>query len=289
MVQTNIVRNSDIGDAWIQQMMAANPPQFVIDPKTGQPNGNITSGLVRLSFCDLFEFRKPMANQPVDPNMRQTFGTAILFPPGADMRVFDQEWDRVARSDFAQYWNGAMWAGIDPPYRNQEEKVQYEGYTPGGKWMNVSSQYKPPVVDMNMNPIVDKSRVHAGMWAIVALNTYASGKSTPRKGPRFGIQTVMIVADDRSLEGGSADPRAMFQGVKVQPPTGPVSQSFGAAPVLTPPQFGAGAVQQLYGQQPPPPAYSPPAPYAPPAPAPAVLYPEVRDSATRAMMGLPPL
>lgn len=301
MAHTTIVKDSEVGDAWIQQMMAANPPGFVIDPTTGQPNGNITTGLVRVAFCDSLFVAKPQMRtnpqaQQGEPTLKHS--CAFLFPPGVNMSVFQQEWDRIAATDFRECWNGAMWAGIDPPFRQQAEKVQFQGFTPGGYFMNCSSKYKPPIVDARMNPIVDQTKVYAGVWAIAAVNAYASGKGTPKKGPRFGLQTIMIVADDKNLEGGAADPRAMFAGAKVTPPAAPVAAAFGAGAPLAPPPAPSlyGSMPQHPGTHsaPPPmaPQYAAPAygqaPYPPP-PAAAPLHPEITDPNMRAMYGLPPL
>lgn len=196
-----------------------------------------------------------------------------------------------------------MWAGLDAAYRDQGEKAQFSGFTPGAKFINVSSKYKPVIVDARMNPIVDEKQIYAGCWVIVAVNTYASGIGTPRKGPRFGLQTIMKIADDKSLEGAAPDPRAMFAGAKITPPAGPVAQQFGQQPMPQPgQQFGHAAVQQVYGgipqapamQQPYAPPMQPPSAqgfYQPPAQqyAPPVQMPEITDPSMRQMMGLPPL
>lgn len=306
MPHTTIMKDSEIGDAWIQQMCAANPPGFVIDPATGQPNGNITTGPVRLAFCEsLFVPSSGMkgkggAQVQQSANPRLTYGCAILFPPIVDLSIFQQEWTRVAQSDWPSAWNGYQWSGLDPAFRQQAEKAQHQGFTPGGYFMNVSTMYKPPIVDARFNPIVDPKQVYAGCWAILAVNTYASGKGTPRQGPRFGIQTIMKVADDKSLEGGAADPRQQFAGAKVTPPTAPVAAGFGAQQVPgMPPAMPGAPPASVYGGMPQHPgAHAPPPPYVPPAPAPgygapppaaSVQNPEITDPNMRAMYGLPPL
>lgn len=271
MGKTTMLRDSDVGDAWIVEMYRANPVQFIVDPKTGQPTTNILTGPVRLSFTDaLFTAQKKMKSNPDSP---LGFYCSILFPPITDMILFQQEYHRIAAAEFPAHWNGAGWGGLDPYARNQAEKPQYAGYTPNCMFMNVSSNFKPAIVDSRMNPIVDQSQIYAGCWAILAVNCYASGKNTPRKGPRFGLQTIMKVADDTNLGGAAADPRLMFGNVKVQPPAGQVAAAFAhAAPPLNAPQFGPGAVaqiQQAPAQQwaPPAPQGQPPGGYAQPAPA----------------------
>lgn len=243
-MHTTICKDSEIGDAWIQQMCAANPPQFVRDA-SGNPTSHFLSGPVRLAFTQSLFTPDAKAAKPGE-QPRLSYSCSILFPAIADLSIFQQEWNRVAQTEFANTWNGAMYAGLDPPFRAQAEKMQYAGYTQGSMYLNTSSNYKPVVVDARMNPIVDPSQVYAGCWAIVCFNTYASGKMQAKKGPRFGLQTVMKVGDDKSLEGAGPDPRTMFAGAKITPPSGPVAQQFGQQPMQPPlQQFGQQPVQHF--------------------------------------------
>jgi hypothetical protein len=138
----------------------------------------------------------------------------------------------------------------NPLSRDQAEKPQYKGYTPGNPFLRFTSQYKPQVVDTNMNPIVDESRVYAGVWGIISFNLYVFGKSPPRpkKGVSLGLQSVMIVADDDALSGGAVAASEAFKSVKITP-------RFDARSMMAPP-----------GSPPPPPGsiMPPPAAVAPP-------------------------
>jgi len=92
-----------------------------------------------------------------------------------------------------------------PPWRDQAEKQQYTGYTPGLPFFRCTTQYKPQIVDPGMNPIVDEARVYAGVWAILNVNLFSFGKNPPRpkKGVSIGLQGVMLIADDTKLAGGA--------------------------------------------------------------------------------------
>jgi hypothetical protein len=257
MPETTVMRKSIVGDAWIQEMCRLNPVQRVVDDK-GVPTGNILSGPVRLSFCDSLLEAAPMMKS--DPKSRVGHSSAVLFTPYTDFTIFWEEYYRICASDFAGNWDqgSQQYLGLDNPIIDQGMKAKYDGYTPGLMMMNTSSQYKPPIVDWQNMPVTDASKVHAGAWAIMSLNAYASGKGQPRKGPRFGLQTVMIVGDDTNLGGGAPDPRAQFKGVNVKPPVAVPSAAFGAgAPMGVPPPHtaGPGAIAAFY---------APGAPQAPP-------------------------
>lgn len=279
-MSTTIMRDSSIGDDWIKRACDMNPSQPVLDPTTGQPTGNILTGPVRLAFCDLFKPGKPM-NQGEEGK----YGTQILFPPYTDFSHLYNAYYEVAGRVFPDYYDrqSGQYHGIHSPFRDQAEKTKLGGYTPGLVFMTVTSRYKPPVVDLRMNPIVDENRVYPGVWAIISVNAYDFGKNPPqpKRGVNFGLQSVMIIADDDKFGGGAPDPKAQFGGVNVQPPQGQPGAAFGL------PGGGAPAAPMLPGQAPayrqptmaPPgtpaapaaPAYQAPpaAPAAPAAPAPS--------------------
>lgn len=243
---TTIMRNSKIGDAWIAQAQRDIPISFVIDA-SGQPTRNILTGPVRLCFPDLFQPAKAQKRDDGSEGMGK-FGTQILFPPGADFSVLHAEYFRILAEQFADYRDGATgnYYGLYSPFRDQAEKcAKFPGYTPGCVFITCTSRYKPPVVDRNMNPVVDANKVYPGVWAVLSINAYAFGKSPPqpKKGVAFGIQSVMILADDEKLGGGAADPKTQFKGVAVAPPAGAPAAMFGqpqptpgapAAPFMTP-------------------------------------------------------
>lgn len=255
MAQTTLVRDSVVGDDWIRQTAAAVPVQRIYDPQTGQPTGDILTGPVRLAFTNLFKL--PPASEK---NNNPKFGAALLFTPLADFTIFYEEYYRVAAAEFAKHWNGEQYVGLHSPFRLQDEKTNFGGFTKGLTFFSATSKYKPPVVDARYNPIVDESKVYPGVWAICAVNTYAYHDQR-KKGIAFGLQSVMIIGDDTAHGGGPKDPREQFAKV------GNVS-----APIV-PPDVGRNMPTQgpVPGQ--PPMAPRPPVPQqtytAPPPPAPA--------------------
>lgn len=227
MPDTTVMKDSQVGDAWIAEACRQNPVQQVLNAD-GTPTGNWLTGPVRLNFCDsLFELKPQMKN---DPNSALKASLMCMFTPYTNMQPFYDEYYRVAQTEFAEYWNPAMqqYVGIDNPITDQGFKAhKYMGFTPGLMCTTMSSFYLPPVVDIRGNPIIDQKKVYPGVWAIVAFNTYASGKKFPKKGPRFGLQTVMIIGDDKSLMGGGADPRTQFKAVTVTAPVAIAPGGFG--------------------------------------------------------------
>lgn len=266
---TTIVRDSIVGDAWIQQTAQSVPIQRVIDEKTGQPTGDILTGPVRLAFDTLFELPQPNANM-----QNPKYGAALLFTPLADFTIFYEEYYGVCGTEFADHYDHAsgQYYGLHSPFRDQAEKAKFGGFTPGGVFMTCTSKFKPPVVDVRGNPIVDKSKVYPGVWAICAVNPY-SYKDPRKKGVGFGLQSVMIIGDDTKFGGGAPDPNKTFAAAKgaIQAPAispGALSNMpVGGAPAA--PHGGGMAPPPAGGTYAAPPAGAPSAPPAMPPGRPA--------------------
>ena len=265
---TTIVRDSIVGDAWIQQTAQSVPIQKVIDAETGNETGDILTGPVRLAFDTLFELPQPSAKME-----NPKYGAALLFTPMADFGLFYEEYHRICAQDFADHYDAAsgQYYGLHSPFRDQAEKAKFGGFTPGCVFMTCTSKFKPPVVDARGNPIVDQSKVYPGVWAICAVNAY-SYKDPRKKGVGFGLQSVMIIGDDTKFGGGAPDPNKTFAAAKgaIQTPAIQSGQVAGNMPVGGQPPAGAA--------MPPPPAGGThaapaPAPAAPAASAPAAAPP----------------
>jgi len=205
---TTIVKDSIVGDAWIAQTSQAVPVQRVIDPKTGQPTGDILTGPVRLAFDTLFELPKPSAKIE-----NPKYGASVLFTPYADFTIFYEEYYKVCQREFQDHYQNGQYYGLHSPFRDQAEKMKFGGFTPGCIFMTCTSKFKPGVVDTMGNPILDQSKVYPGVWAICSVSPYAF-KDPRKKGVAFGLQSVMLIGDDTKFGGGAPDPNTTFGGVK---------------------------------------------------------------------------
>lgn len=214
------IRDSKIDPKWIEENMRLNPPSVM-------ENGNLFSGPVRLAFVNLLKPGKP------NDQGKSNYSTSLLFPPGTDLRVFQEAWFKMAREKFPQNFdaNGQP-VGLHSPFHDQAEKAigskPYAGYTPGAIYFDSGSQYKPPVVDLQQNPITDENRVYPGVWAFVVVNPYSY--KNKKTGVGFGLQGVMIAADDARLGGGGIDPKQAFGHVKITA-TSNVAAKFAGVPM----------------------------------------------------------
>lgn len=210
--------DSKVGDQWIREVCQANPT--VMLPGEGRL---IQSGPVRLAFVDtLFEPKAPSNN----PGGTPKYSVAALYTPFNDMNVYYSEYYRICGEVFPDKFNPHTnsYAELENPFHDCALKAhKFAGYTPGLLTINHTSKFKPGIYDSTpaRNPIVDRSKVYAGVWAILVLNAYHYGKFPvqPKKGVGFGLQAIVIIADDMRLDGsGGVDPRVVFAGVNVKPP-----------------------------------------------------------------------
>lgn len=273
---STLVKDSLVGDAWIQATQAAVPIQFAKNDK-GEVTTDVLTGPVRLSFEFLFDLPK------VTPkNQNPKHGSILIFPNNADLQILYNEFYRVAALNFADNYDPTtqQYIGIRSPFRNQLEKGKFAGFQAGGVFMTCTSKFKPPVVDAMRNPIVDRNKVYAGVWAICAINAYPYKEPT-NKGIAFGLQSVMIIGDDQKLGGGAPDPNKTFAGVNVAAPIvaphlagsiGGMAPAPSGAPAgtvpMSMPTSGVPAVGSAPAPRPAPPAapagnWTPPAPVAP--------------------------
>jgi hypothetical protein len=232
------MRNSNRSAEWVAKLVADNPIRKIMNAQTGAWDGNILTCPVRLNFFDN-SLHTARENKRDDGSVSSGFEAIALFPPCATEQVNTVLWPLVyeqERTSFpANVGQDGKTFGLKSPFRMQDEKQNYSGYTPGGIFISCKTQYKPPVVDTANNPIVDPARAYAGVWAMLSVNLFAYGirPARPIKGVNFGLQAVMILADDLPFGGAGVDPKTQFAGVKIDASYSPAA-AFGQAKAAPP-------------------------------------------------------
>lgn len=217
---TNEITNKS--PEWVQRVLKDNPCRLA-------EGGNITTCPVRLSFPYLITPQKAMEDGKPDK-----YAATLLFPMGADLSVIHTEMQRVAVEKWGDQLAAYMQSdGFHKPIKDQAEKAKYAGYIAGAKCITATGERKPSLVDQRMAPIVDPSKVYPGVWAICSIRSFTFETRNKqnvvlKRGLGFGLQSVMIIADDVEFGGGFVDPNVAFSGVKIDADVNP-SAMFGAA------------------------------------------------------------
>lgn len=206
---------------WVKRVWDANPC-------TQLDNGNIRL-LARLAFVQALE---PRMKDGVDKG----YGVVLLIP---DLALIGSTalapLQNAAQAMFQEkaplaLTNADLMEKYHQPFKKQGTWIDkktgalYDGFVPGRYAISAnSSKTKPPVVDQNGAPIIDKARIYSGCWGIVAVKA-GWINNTENQGPTFYLQSVMVVADDENLGGvGVSNPQQDFAGVKVDPSVSPAA------------------------------------------------------------------
>lgn len=226
------MKDSRMTDDWIASVVNSNPIHIADKTK------NIITCPVRLAYANLVKPAKPMDG--AGPDAKPSYNTALLFPALATpiiSSVMVPMWLEMVRREFpTNIGADGNPLGLYNPFRDQSEKQNQNGFTAGCIFLSsVGTHFKPQIVDSAMNPIVDENRIYSGVWAIVAISMFVFGKSPsrPKKGVTFGLQTVMLFADDTNVGGQGGDPKSDFAGIKIDNAFQPAA-AFGNTPAAAP-------------------------------------------------------
>ncbi len=184
---------------WVKRAWEKNPCAKL-------QNGDVRTGPVRLSFPHLLTL--PKARNDIEPR----YGASLLFPPGVDISVLRTEAVSAAKAKWP-----TLPRKLKSPFLDQTEDAdRYAGFLEGGVLIRASANQKIQVVDKNLAPVVEESDIYPGVWAIVCLRAFAYDKGV-NQGVSFGLQNVMLVADDTNIGGtAAANPREAFAGVNIE-------------------------------------------------------------------------
>lgn len=205
-----LMNSTKMSDEWIVDALKRNPCVKL-------DNGNIRTCPVRLSFPNIFQKGKA-----IEEGKEPKYGATLLFPKDADISVLRAEATAVAYAKWPQLQQGQSVGALHSPFKDQGDKSQFEGYTPGNICVSAYADRKPPAVDARLAPLVDEARIYPGVWAIVTLRCFDFDVKV-KKGVSFGLQSVMIIADDTQLGGGGSDPAADYAGINIDQTVNPSS------------------------------------------------------------------
>lgn len=258
------MNHSQMPDAWLQAATRANPIRIA------EKTGNIITCPVRLFFVNLLEPAKPMEGDTGAADKKPTYNVVAGLPPYVEQGIQTVIRALIYQKERAHFPNNfgpdGRSFGLHDPLRDQREKMRTRqgkenmGFTAGLLCLTASTLIKPQVTDTAGNPIIDPSRVYPGVWALLALSLFEYGlkPARPKIGVSFGLQNVMLFADDTRCGGTGSNPADDFAGVNIDQAYNPAA-AFGNTPA-------APAAYQPPAQilPPPQPVYAPAYPAAPP-------------------------
>jgi hypothetical protein len=164
----------------------------------------VITSTIRLSFANIFE--------PKSINGGAAKYGACLIIPKSDTKTIDAINKAI---DAAIEVGGGKWGGKKPPraalhlpLRDGDALHPDEEEFRNSYFLNANNSRKPGVVDLNCNPILDRTQVYSGCYVRASLNFFAYSNSG-NKGVAAGLNNIQFVRDGELL-GGRSNPKDDF-------------------------------------------------------------------------------
>lgn len=182
----------------------------------------LTTGKVRLSFCHVWE---PYASQS---GGEAKYSTTILIPKSdvATLNAIYAEMETVKQSGVSSVWGGTLPPIVKIPLYDGDGVRPSSGEPFGSECrghmvITASSKTQPQIVDLNIQPVLNRADVYSGCYARVNINFFAYSQSG-NKGIGCGLNCIQKVEDGEPLAGGVSAQEAFggsnsYTGAAVQP------------------------------------------------------------------------
>ena len=165
----------------------------------------ITTKKVRLSYCHLFTaVTAPGSDTP-------KYSVSVIIPKSdtATLSKIKAAIDEAKKTGASSKWGGKVPAKLHTPLRDGDEDRPDDPAYAGSYFLNCSSKNKPPVVDRNMEEILDPADVYSGCYARVNINFYPYDTNGNR-GIAVGLNSVQKLADGQALGGAAPSVQEAF-------------------------------------------------------------------------------
>lgn len=151
----------------------------------------------RLSFPNLFE--------PREYQGKSTFSMTMVFDKSVDLGPLKLA-AKAALDEF--FPNGCK--NPRNPFSNGDDVTGEWGENfKGCTYVRAKSQFRPKVVDANLQEIIDPDKIYPGCYCRAVVVPYAYDNSGNR-GVSFSIESVQLLRDGERIGGGGSGYLAMF-------------------------------------------------------------------------------
>lgn len=157
----------------------------------------VVTGVVRLSYANIWE---PVSINGGTPR----YGVSLIIPK-SDKKTIDainKAVDAAIEEGIGKFGGKKPnKAALKLPLRDGDTEREDEAYQ-NAFFLNANSASAPQIVDLQVNPILDRGEVYSGCYARVSINLYAFN-SNGNKGVAVGLGNIQKVKDGEPLGGRS--------------------------------------------------------------------------------------
>lgn len=160
---------------------------------------NLITPEFRASFVHLAEPRS------IDGQAEPKYSLVVVLDQNDPAQAKFVETAREAAMDAArEKWGDKLPKKLRMPFKDGDEEGREE-------WANcivfsasAKKEYRPGIVDADLQPVIDPSELYSGMYCRVSLRPYAWSHPTGGNGVSFGLANVQKTKDGEKFSGGIA-------------------------------------------------------------------------------------
>lgn len=162
----------------------------------------VITGVVRLSYANVWEAKSINGGKP-------KFSVSLIIPKSDKVTL-----GKIKTAIEAAYQEGQAklrgtgktvppLGALKTPLRDGDaERPDDEAYQ-NAYFVNANSDNAPGIVDLNREPITDRSQVYSGVYARASINFYAYNAGGASRGIACGLSNLQKVKDGEPLGGRS--------------------------------------------------------------------------------------
>ena len=153
----------------------------------------VKTPMFRVMFANVFRARG-MENDDGTTGTEK-YSLVMLFDEDADLSKLEKLAKAKRKEKF-----GNKTRGIKMPFRDGEEKDELDGFEAGMTFATASSQFRPGIVDRDLEPILEQSEFYSGCYARATIHCYTYDRKG-NKGVAFGLNNIQKIKDGESVSG----------------------------------------------------------------------------------------
>lgn len=158
----------------------------------------VVTGVVRLSYANVWEPASINGGKP-------KYGVSLIIPKSDAKTITDinRAVDNAIKDGAAKFGGKIPPRGaLKLPLRDGDLEKDDEAYK-DAFFVNANSPTAPQIVDLSVQPILDRSEVYSGCYARVSINFYVFN-SNGNRGVACGLGNIQKVRDGEPLGGKSS-------------------------------------------------------------------------------------
>ena len=197
----------EIADAYIDRILDMKAPagyrpgrkrkdDFIMD-KNNNPC-KVVTGKCRLSYEHIFE------PSSIDGTSPAKYSACIIIRKDdtVTLKKLEQAEAAAIQEGIKSKWKGKRPPKLKTPLRDGDVDREGDEAFAGCWFINANANRQPGIVDLALNPIIDREEVYSGCYCRFSVNLYPFS-TNGNNGVAVGLNNVQKVADGERLAGGS--------------------------------------------------------------------------------------